>query len=161
VVTPGGGYGVLAADLVESPDSWPQLAMADLSAHTEARLETALPAFASARNPVDITASATDDMFLAALEAVLDDPGVDMVLCVALFAPPGITDALVERIAALAREHGKPLVLVAQRGADTNQVLRRFYAEGAIGFPSTFRGVRALRALWERTLLLRRIGGKA
>lgn len=161
VVTPGGGYGVLAADLIEATDGWPALEMTELSRNTEKRLRDALPAFASAKNPVDITASATDDMFVAALEAVLDDPAVDMVLCIALFAPPGITDALVERIAALERQRDKPLLLVAQRGSQTNEVLRRFFASGAIGFPSTHRGVRAARALWERALLRRRLGGEA
>jgi len=158
VVTPGGGYGVLAADLIEAADSWPKLRMAQLAEGTVARIREALPAFASAANPVDITASASDAMNLAAVRAVLEDDGVDMVLCIALFAPPGISDALIAELALVASRSAKPLLFVVQHGAQTDRVLRQFFDGGAIGFPSTSRGVRAARSLWERTLLLGRLG---
>jgi acyl-CoA synthetase (NDP forming) len=151
VVSPGGGYGVMATDYLETPDPVVQLEMAELSETTRQRIAAMAPAYASLKNPVDLTAVATDDLTIEALRALLDDDGVDMVLCFALFAPPGISDALVHRIATLRWESDKPIVLVVQYGPFTDGLLRRFYDGGVVGFPSTARAVRGLRWLWQRS----------
>ncbi|MBI5510769.1 MAG: CoA-binding protein [Deltaproteobacteria bacterium] len=150
IVSPAGGYGVMATDYVEAADPIVPLAMAKLAPETETRLGAVAPAFASLHNPVDLTASATDAMTVDAVRAVAEDPGVDIVLCVALFAPPGITDGLIRAICGLQPELTKPLILVAQFGPFTNGHLSRFHDHGVIGFPSIARAVRAVRWLVER-----------
>ena len=113
-------------------------------------MKTIAPPFGSIHNPVDLTTTATDEMVIGALSAVLKDEGVDMVLCVTMFAPPGITDGLIRRLAALDNERKKPVIVVCQFGPFTDGHIRRFYDLGIIGFPSVARGVRAIRWLAER-----------
>ena len=156
IISPAGGYAVMSTDEIESAEHPVRLSMAKLSGRTGAVLKTIAPPFASIHNPVDLTTTATDDMVIGALSAVLADKNVDMVLCVAMFAPPGITDGLIRRIAGLDNDARKPVVVVCQFGPFTDGHIRRFYDMGIIGFPSVARGVRALRWLEER----RQIAGR-
>jgi len=150
VITAAGGYGVMCTDYVESPSRRVSLEMASLRPETRERIRAASFPFAACDNPVDLTASATDAMFGEAIDALLGDPGVDMVLCIAFFAPPTISDGLVEVIAERARAAAKPILVFTQYGPFTDRYLRRFYEQGVIGFPSVLRTVRAARFLAER-----------
>jgi len=150
ILSPAGGYGVMAADEVEMPGTVVPLAMAKLTTETEAKIRAVAPPFASVHNPVDLTANATDDMTLAALTALFEDEGVDIVLCMALFAPSRISDSLIRRIASLAGDNAKPTVVVSQFGPFTDGHISRLYGFGVVGFPSVTRGVRAVRWLVER-----------
>ena len=78
VVSMSGGAGVLLSDLVDRAG----LRMADLAPATRTALAARLPAFASARNPVDLTGQfVTNSEGLAdVLGVVRADPGVDSVL---------------------------------------------------------------------------------
>ncbi len=161
IVSPAGGYSVMATDEVEAADTLVPLTMATLSAKTVAAIRAVAPPFASAHNPVDLTASATDDMTIAALAAVLEDEGVDITLCITLFAPHGISDGLIRRIAGLTSEATKPVVVVAQFGPFTDGHISRLYDHGIVGFPSVSRGVRAVRWLVERADIQARLAGQS
>lgn len=154
VITAAGGYGVMAADYIEERSPRASLEMAVLSPGTEARLKEVNLPFASCHNPVDITASAGDDIYLATLDALLDDPGVDMVLCISFFAPPGITDGLIDGIARRVKGSDKPILVFTQYGPFTDGYLKRFYRAGVPGYPSILRAVRAARFLVERKTIL-------
>ncbi len=157
IMSPAGGYGVMATDEVEIPHTFASLAMATLSRKTENAIRAATPSFASAQNPVDLTTGATDDMTISVLSALLDDDGVDIVLCIALFAPPGISDGLIRRIAYLVTDAPKPVIVVTQFGPFSNGHISRLYDHGVIGFPSVARGVRAIRWLVERAQIQTRL----
>jgi len=157
VISAAGGYAVMSTDEIEMPDNLVPLRMARLSRATMKHLETIAPPFSSVHNPVDLTTTATDDMVIDGLCAVLKDDGVDMVLCITMFAPPGITDGLIRRIAAVDNPAKKPVIVVCQFGPFTDGHIRRFYDLGIIGFPSVTRGVRALRWLEERRRILERL----
>ncbi len=76
IVTNGGGAGVLAVDrLMDGAGT-----LADLAPETTARLAEALPENWSRGNPVDIVGDAPPERYLAAVEAVAADPGVDVLL---------------------------------------------------------------------------------
>ncbi len=150
IVSPAGGYGVMSTDEIEIPDVTVPLVMAKLSTNTEAIIRTVAPPFASVQNPIDLTPSATDDMTIATLEAMLEDEGVDIVLCIALFAPPGISDGLIRKIAGLVSDATKPVIVVSQFGPFTDGHISRLYDHGVVGFPNVSRGVRAVRWIVER-----------
>ena len=158
VLTAAGGYGVMCTDYIETPSRRAALEMARLEPRTGERIRAASFPFASCRNPVDLTAGATDGMFGEALDALLADPGVDILLCIAFFAPPSISDALVEVIAGRACRAAKPVLAFTQYGPFTDEHLRRFYQAGVVGFPSVFRTVRAARFLAERAEILGALG---
>jgi len=154
VITPAGGYGVMCADYVEGQAGSTRLSMAVLQQSTVDRIRSFALPFASCHNPVDLTASANDDMFCRSIDALLDDPGVDILICIAFLAPPEISDSLIDGIAARAAASRKPILVFTQYGPFTDNYLRRFYQAGVIGFPSIRRTVRAAGLLVERAEIL-------
>jgi len=160
IISPGGGYGVMATDEVESDNNSVSLAMAMLSAETESAIAAIVPAYASVHNPVDLSTDATDDITISALEAVLEDDGVDIVLCMALFAPPGMSDGLIRRMGILVSDAEKPVIVVSQFGPFSDGHISRLYDYGVIGYPSVARGVRAVRWLVQRGQIQKILAGK-
>ena len=155
ILTPAGGYGVMGADHVELSPGPARLRMARLSPETEDRIRAVTPAFASPHNPVDLTASANDRMVGAALDALLADSGVDIVICTAFFAPPAITDHMIDEIADRVAGSSKPVIVFTQYGPYTDDHLGRFHEKGVVGFPSIARAGREARFLAERAEILR------
>jgi acetyltransferase len=78
IVTNAGGPGVMATDALEAQN----LVLAELKPETEEALAKVLPAAASTHNPVDVLGDARADRYKAALDIVLQDPGVDGLLVI-------------------------------------------------------------------------------
>jgi acyl-CoA synthetase (NDP forming) len=154
VVTAAGGFGVMCADYIETENPRAKLRMAELSEETVTRIrQIALP-FASCHNPVDLTAGVDNEMFARAMEALLADTHVDILICIAFFAPHAVTDQLIDRMAAAITGSGKPVLVFTEYGPFTDTYLKEFYKKGMIGFPSLTRTVRAVRFLVERGRIL-------
>lgn len=154
IVTGAGGFGVMCTDYIESADSRAPLSLAELSQKTVEKIRSFAPAFASCRNPVDLTASMDNAMMVKTLQALIDDQGVDIIICIAFFAPPSISDTLIEDIADVVRGCPKPVLVFTEYGPYTEHYLKEFYKNGVIGFPSISRTVRAARFLVERGRIL-------
>jgi acyl-CoA synthetase (NDP forming) len=109
VVSTSGGAGSVVTDLIEEHG----LALAELGAGTMAALETALPTFAHALNPLDVTAQGAfaDRVLYASVRLVCDDDGVD-VCCVVLTSLAG-DDAVraARQVADAAARTGKPILV--------------------------------------------------
>lgn len=155
VISAAGGYGVMCTDYIEEHSSRASLTMATLQEETVAKLKEVNLPFASCNNPVDITASADDSIYLGTLDCLLADPGVDMVICISFFAPPAITQGLIQGIAQRRHSQEKPLLVFTQYGPYTDFHLKRFYQNGVPGYPSIQRTVRAARFLAERSMILK------
>lgn len=158
IITPAGGFGVMCTDYIDTPDKRATLTMAEISEETQKRIRDNSFPFASCHNPVDLTAGASDQMFLEALKALMDDKGVDIIICITFFAPPVISDDLLPAMSALIREAPKPVLVFTQYGPFTDDYLKRFYKEGVAGYPSINRVIRAARFLVERQNILRDLG---
>lgn len=106
VLTNAGGPGILATDALEAHG----LCLPQLSTETEAGLRAILPPAASVRNPVDMIASATPEMYRDALRLILDDDAVDSVLVI--YVPPIVTrpEAVAAGIRAGAEGSAKPVL---------------------------------------------------
>jgi len=157
IVTNAGGPGIIAADAAEAHG----LEVPALAEKTQARLAASLPEEASVGNPVDMIASATADSYDRALDAVLDDPGVDA--AVAAFVPPlGIQARdVAAAIARAAREHeDKPVlaVLMGQEGSPAGVEELRHAGVPAYLFPEP--AARALAALWRQRRIAERPQGR-
>ena len=76
IVTNGGGPAVLATDALIRHGG----ELAELCAESVRRLALAVPAAPSRTNPLDLGGDARAERYLAALEVVLEDPGVDALL---------------------------------------------------------------------------------
>jgi acetate---CoA ligase (ADP-forming) len=151
VLTAAGGYGVICTDFIEKKDNRAALTMAKLSENTKKQIKDATFSFTACENPVDITASADDLMFSLSLDALIADDGVDIIICIAFFAPPGITENLIDIIAEKIKQSSKPVIVFTKYGPFTdNSIKNLFYAKVA-AYPSVGRAVRAARFLVERT----------
>lgn len=152
IVTNAGGPGILATDACIANG----LELGDLSARTRRRLEAFLPPEASTANPVDLIASADAKTFDKALEVVLSDSKVDMVL--AIFVAPIMIDAasVAEAFARRAATTDKPLLACLPGLPESDQALSILREAGVpnYSFPGdaarVLAGLDRLRELRER-----------
>jgi len=103
VITNAGGLGIMAADAIERQG----LTFTKLTEETIGKLAAELPPAANLFNPIDILGDALADRYEFALNVLLDDPNVDVVLI--LLTPQAMTEsaATAEAIVKIAQQ--KPL----------------------------------------------------
>lgn len=154
VVASAGGFGVIAADYVESSDNGFGLRMAELSADTKDRLARVMPAFSSVGNPVDLTAEVTDEMYDGVLGIIQTDPGVDCIMMSLELQPPNVTSSLVE--VAVRRRSMAPKPLVVSAFGAAGPALAELERGRVPSYPTIRRAVRAVAVLVERGTYLAR-----
>jgi acyl-CoA synthetase (NDP forming) len=157
VVASAGGYGVIAADLIESTVHGAGMRMAELSEDTIWTLRATVPEFSSVSNPVDLTAAVTDEMYENVLRTLLEDDGVDAILMSMELQPPNVTQRLVEVAVEAAGSNKKPLVLSVFGGARTDRVSLELQRRRVLAYPTLWRSIRALGSLSLRGRYLRRM----
>ena len=133
IVTNGGGAGVLAADRLADLG----LELAAIAPSTIARLDKTLPVTWSRGNPIDIIGDAGAERYREAVEAALDDPGLDAVLvmnCPTAINPSGDAAKVVVEVVAKRREagrSGKP-VIASWLGEEAAKASRQLFTEARI-----------------------------
>lgn len=95
IITDGGGVGISIADACEEAG----LRVPDLSRESVSKLRKKLPAFASIRNPVDLTGSVKDEHYVDALQEAFGEEYVGIVSL--LWGPPLLSRGVAEKIKAL------------------------------------------------------------
>jgi len=150
VVASAGGFGVIAADYIESDRHGAGLKMSKLSSQTTSALSDVVPKFSSVKNPVDLTAGVTDQMYDSVLGILERDRGIDCILMSLELQPPNVTDRLVRVAERWGRDGKTPLVVSVFAGPETGRVVQRFSKRRIPAFPSIWRAVRAIGALAER-----------
>ena len=110
VVTNAGGPGILATDAIERNG----LQMAPLSEKTRNTLRSFLPEEASVHNPVDMIASANEETYRQALQAVLRDENTDAVMVIIVRPPVNTTPRMIaENLReVLSKNRKKPVFVV-------------------------------------------------
>ncbi len=132
ILTNGGGVGVMAVDtLVEKGGR-----LAALSPETLARLGAALPRTWSHGNPVDIVGDAPPERYRAAMEALLDDPGVDALLVIncpgAIASPTEAARAVIDTIRQHPRRSGSGALVASWIGDGPALAARQMFTEAGI-----------------------------
>jgi acyl-CoA synthetase (NDP forming) len=169
VITQGGGFGVLAADLCEAAG----LELPPLDDRVVGMLDAFLPPFWSRRNPVDLVAPISVSAFTDAIEILLRHAGMDAIVLLGLgyltcratrwlespVVPREVVEAaarqaitgeqeLAEHLVQQIRQLGKPIVPVVDIvGFDLpgeHNVVRRLDRLGLMVYDSPERAVRAL-----------------
>ncbi|MGB2791073.1 MAG: acetate--CoA ligase family protein [Candidatus Moraniibacteriota bacterium] len=143
VLTNAGGPGVLSADAALGSG----LSLAPLSESTMTELRSFLPPASGVKNPVDILGDAKSDRYARALDTILLDTSVHMVM--AVLTPQSMTDveAIAEVIAERAKVATVPMVAAFMGGklvAGGIKVLLRKKVP-VVGFPED--GIYMLAAL--------------
>ncbi len=152
IVTNGGGAGVLATDAAELEG----LKIAELSDEVKEYLKKELPPAASVQNPVDILGDAPPARYKVAVEAVLRDNNVDLVLVITLMQSPAFEPlSFIKELSTLAKLYKKPIVLASPGGSYTEKYTETLEREVRIpAFKTPEEAVKALRYafLWSEIL---------
>ncbi|MEP7063578.1 MAG: GNAT family N-acetyltransferase [Betaproteobacteria bacterium] len=127
IVANGRGPALLAADRARDIG----VPLAKLAAPTLAALEAILPGESVRGNPVDVRGTATAARYAAALQAALDDPGVDAVIALHVPRPIDTPVAIAHAVAQTAKASRKP-VLAAWLGAVEHRDARLALEAGSI-----------------------------
>jgi len=151
VVTDGGGFGIVAADAAIQLG----LELPTLSNESVKALKSFLPAYATTKNPIDITGDATDERYQKSLEVVLKDKNISGVVCIALMQLPTLTDDIVN-VLRDCKVFGKPITVCSAGGQYILERNRKLEAFGVPVYPSPERAVKALAVLYEYGNILKR-----
>jgi acyl-CoA synthetase (NDP forming) len=142
VVTPSGGASEIIADRAEDEG----LSLPPFAPATTAALKAMLPAFADVANPLDVTGYVVVDRTLLgrALEIVVTDPGLDVVLLLAdplrdEPPDPALPLALLTANARRIASSPRPVVVVSNALTDITPVGRRLLADS--GYPYVAGGI--------------------
>jgi acetyltransferase len=150
ILTGGGGMGVITADYVEAKEKGIAASLATLNPDTEARLAKIAVPYASVHNPIDLTPSATRDMYDGALEVLQDDPGVDAIIACLMYHSEKRDEHFTEMLCHWGKHGKKPLIVAAIGSETTMQAIRRMEAAEVPVFPSFWRAVKAVDVLAQR-----------
>jgi acyl-CoA synthetase (NDP forming) len=140
IMSHSGAVGVMCADAADQAG----LPLTELAASTCERLRAILPGFATASNPLDLTAAlmGNNGMYPRVLDALGSDPDADMFLIGIPVAGPGYdVPALADATAAFARQLQRPVAVCAPQAS----VRQAFAAQGLPVFRTESDAVRALR----------------
>jgi 3-hydroxypropionyl-CoA synthetase (ADP-forming) len=124
MISNGAGTMVQAMDLMHTYG----LTMQDLEPETIERLKAVYPGYYIVQNPVDVTGSATSRDYRLGIEALIEDPNVDIVMPWFVFQDTPLDEAIVQALAELSGT--KPILCGARGGPYTVKMGRELEAVG-------------------------------
>jgi len=150
----------MIADYVEAKEKGIAANLAKLDPEIEARLARMALPFASVHNPIDLTPSASNDMYAEAIEILQDDPGVDVIIACLMYHAAKRDEQLTEKICHWGKHGKKPLIVAAIGSETTMQANRQMGIAGVLAFPSFWRTVKAVDVLAQRAEFLRQVNSQ-
>jgi acetyltransferase len=132
IVTNGAGMGMMAADVLIDKKG----RLAELSPETISRLNNVLPAAWSHSNPVDISGDAPPGRYADAINALLEDKGVDALLVLnspsAMSSSTDIARAVVDTLKESGSKAGSRGIFTSWLGRDSAGEARKILTENRI-----------------------------
>jgi acyl-CoA synthetase (NDP forming) len=111
VITSAGGPGIMAVDECESKGiNVNKFSKETTSKFEELKKTGKIPSFATNFNPLDLTGSATSEMFELGAKILLEDPEVYGILLFGLHHSPAMQEDYVDRISNLSKNYIKPII---------------------------------------------------
>jgi len=118
-----------------------------------------IPSFATNLNPLDLTGSATSEMFVEGMKILLEDPEIHGILVFGLHHAPALQEDFVDRIASLAKNYTKPIVACDIGETEMALYIRfRFDKQGIPAYFSPEDAARAIVALVNYGQYLKKTG---
>jgi acetyl-CoA synthetase (ADP-forming) len=142
IVTDGGGVGVSLADACEDIG----LEVKALSKDARKRLISRVPCISATHNPIDLTGSVRDEDYVTALNEGLRD-GYDMVIVSVLWAPPEITEGLIDKLKDVKDTFNIPMIISSPSGEYPRKMAKEFEKNGLPVFYTPESAVRAAAVL--------------
>ena len=161
IITSAGGPAIMAADECESRGVHVKKFSDETIAKFEALKKAGkIPAFATNLNPLDLTGSATSEMFVEGMKILLEDPEIHGILVFGLHHAPALQEDFVDRIASLAKNYTKPIVACDIGETEMALYIRfRFDKQGIPSYFSPEDAARAVVALVNYGQYLKKTGG--
>jgi acetyl coenzyme A synthetase (ADP forming)-like protein len=160
IITDAGGPGIMAADECEIKGlSVKRFSEGTIQKFERLKKEGKLPKFATNLNPVDITGSATSEMFELATEILFQDQEICGIVLLGLHHTPALQEDFIDRVAKVAGKHDKPIV--ACDIGETEMALHTRFRFDKLGIPaysSPEDAARAMNALVKYGLYLKKEG---
>ncbi len=159
ILTDAGGPSVMAVDECELRGlAVRRFSEETLSKFEKLKLEGKLPRFATNLNPVDITGSATSEMFELSTKIMLDAPEIDGLILMGLHHTPALQEDFVDRTATLIKHCTKPVVACDIGETEMALFIRsRFEKLGVPAYSSPEDAARSMAALVKYGDYLRKI----
>ncbi len=110
IISGSGGHGAMAVDACINGGLAVPHFSADVQRILKNNLSDNIRSIAAVGNPVDLTGSAVENDFIAAVESFCQIPEIDSILLLMLPYLPGISSDLGARLSKIFRNYGKPLV---------------------------------------------------
>ena len=160
VITDAGGPGIMAVDeCVARGLNVQRLSDETIMKFNELKKEGKIPPFATNLNPVDLTGSATSEMFEYSTKILLEDSEINGIIVLGLHHLPALQEDFVDLVANLAKNYTKPVV-VCDIG-ETEMALHIRSRFDKLGVPAYFSpedAARAMVALVNYGLYLKKCG---
>jgi acyl-CoA synthetase (NDP forming) len=146
ILTDAGGPGIMAVDECELKG----LNVQRFSEETRQEFQKlkdqgTLPKFAATSNPVDLTGSATDNMYEIAADTMFQDPEVYGIILLGLHHLPSLKEEYIDRVAKIADKYSKPIVMCDI--GETEMALYTRFRFDKLGIPSYSSPEDAARAM--------------
>lgn len=123
------------------------LELAALAPSTLEHLAVVYPSFYIVANPLDVTGSGSSSDYEVGIQALLDDPGVDIVMPWMVFQDVPLNDDIPEKLGRLNRMATKPILCGATGGEFTHRMSAAIEAQGVPLFYSVRDWVAAARGI--------------
>jgi len=149
VITDAGGPGIMAVDECESRGlNVKKFSEETIQKFENLKKEGKIPKFATNLNPVDLTGSATSEMFEIATKTLLEDPEIDGIIILGLHHLPALMEDFIDRIANLVKNYEKPVVACDIGETEMAMYVRaRFDKYGIPAYSSPEDAARAMHAI--------------
>jgi len=158
IITDAGGPGIMAVDECELKGlSVEHFSEKTIQKFEKLKGEEKLPKFATNLNPVDITGSATSEMFEYVTEILSQDPEIDGIILLGLHHTPALQEDYIDRVAKVVSKYDKPIV--ACDIGETEMALHTRFRFDKLGIPaysSPEDAARAMNALVRYGLYLKK-----
>jgi acyl-CoA synthetase (NDP forming) len=114
---------------------------------------------AATSNPVDLTGSVTDDMFVMAADLIFQEPDICGIILLGLHHMPGLREVYIDGLVKVAESYTKPIVMCDIGETEMALYTRsRFDKLGVPSFESPEDAARAMKALVTYGSYLQKIG---
>ncbi|MGA1974707.1 MAG: acetate--CoA ligase family protein [Conexivisphaerales archaeon] len=155
IITNAGGSGAIAADKSNRMGLQVEPLSERAANGIKSRFaDSSFIRIVSLSNPVDLTATATTEEFVAISEYLVRSPEYDLMVVIPTHQPPTIEYSIVEGIVRVAKKAKKPVVTCVMGTSELAHMLHsEFLSNGVPSFPSPERAVGALWALVQRKKL--------
>ncbi len=149
ILTDAGGPGVMTVDECEALGlTVDRFSETTLQNFQELKDQNIILKIAATSNPVGLTGSVTDEMFVMAADLMFQDPQINGIILLGLHHMPGLREVYIDGIVKVAENYNKPIVMCDIGETEMALYTRaRFDKLGVPSFESPEDAARAMKAL--------------